>query len=531
MVRMVRSSSSLQFNDYWPMITEVLRHDGGLDIGGVFKFRNEHPIAIPKLLYWFNARAFHGSNVTQGLIVVLVVLTTVAMVGVIARHTPGMGRWSRIAMVVATSFVLFSPSGSWYFVKAMSGSAWLTSFLFVVAAFAAHARGHRFLPIVFAVLGCFTYGTALAVWPALLAAAALRDRSIVRQWPVAITAIVVTGWYWSRYQEVKPPKSVWVPDPTLTERAEGALTTIGSFVNFHTDGTTVFIGAVLVLLGVAAAVLVARGVWTAPPSSNQSGATAWIGLFGFSVTVAVMLSGSRATFIWGVEPTRGRYSIIGAALCLSVLGLVLTALPLLSKIPRPVAAVTAGVAVAAVVVIGLGGQQNANTLQRTRANQDMLQVAMKLNLASGSPFWDGGWDTMPDGIEDLLRDTGQVPFVRTSSLGCGRLGQVVGDDELAPDTPLSGKVDRGEPSTTIAGGNFIVGYVDTGGAAIDCFIVVGDTGRVRGTGGMGVPDDGYGFDDLHQNDRLWFHLLAEQAEQLEVWYRLAGETTFHQLPG
>ena len=46
MFLLVLQAHRLPYNDYWPMIDSVLTDDGGLDVGGLFELRNEHPIVV-----------------------------------------------------------------------------------------------------------------------------------------------------------------------------------------------------------------------------------------------------------------------------------------------------------------------------------------------------------------------------------------------------------------------------------------------------------------------------------------------------
>ena len=63
MLLLVLQAHRLPYNDYWPMIDSVLTDEGGFDLGGLFELRNEHPIVVPKLLYWLNLQVSGGSNV------------------------------------------------------------------------------------------------------------------------------------------------------------------------------------------------------------------------------------------------------------------------------------------------------------------------------------------------------------------------------------------------------------------------------------------------------------------------------------
>ena len=535
MARRVLGSTRLPYNDYWPMIDTILGDDGGLKWRGVFQLRNEHPIAIPKLEYFAVAKLANGSNVVLGLVVIGIVCLTVILLGMLARNTENFSRAQRIAIVVAGSALLFTPRGSWYFVKSMSGAAWLTAHLFVIAAFVAHSKQRRVASIVFGVLASISYGTGLAIWPALVVAGVIRDRSIIKQWATAATGAVVLLVYYNEYSKI--PVNPWIVPPTNAERLVTAMRTLGSYLRAADDSLTTTLGSLVVGLGLLLGVYLAGRIMLRDDLTETfSGTTAWIGLFIHTLVGGLLLGSSRPP--WQIDFAAGRYTVFGAMLCLSVFAMLLAVFP---QLPRPeilrhpafVGALALGL-----YVLGAGGQFGAEKIRYTRANQDTLEGALVLDLAKESALWQGGFERMPPGLSQLMERNDQVPFDRAHELGCGRLGQVLGPDDLDRSAKLPGaaKFDTSS-SKFVPGSAFIDGYVDNGSLDVECVVVVGDTGRVRGTGGHGGLDEGYGMNtvgpgviDGAKPGRTYFRLISHNGEELEVWVLLEGADTFRQVP-
>ncbi len=138
--------SKLQYNDYWLMIDGTFRDNGLFDVGSLFTFQNEHPVVIPKLVYWLNAQVAAGSNITLGILVVVIV---VLQVGLVRRFLAEEDRPRPVGVVllVVSSILLFSRQGAHNFFLGMSGIAWLSANLFALAALVARWTDRDWLAI------------------------------------------------------------------------------------------------------------------------------------------------------------------------------------------------------------------------------------------------------------------------------------------------------------------------------------------------------------------------------------------------
>lgn len=533
-VVLIRRSSRLQYHDYWPMLTEVLSPDGGLQVDGLFEVRNGHPIAVPKLLYWLNARVFHGSNRTLGVFVVLVALVSVVVFVDSARRTSGYRRLDVALVGVVGSALLLSPRGNWYVVKSMSGTAWVTANLMVALALAAESRGRRVLAVGLGLAASFTYGTGMAVWPALLIAGFIRDGRIWRRWPTVVGGLAVLIWYLPPYLD--RPKTRWTPERTPVDRVQRAMQVLGGYVRPTDDGWTTFIGAALVIVGViAAGVLVLdRRRRLVPQGSDQldgaDGVLVFIGMLIHTVTATVMIGGApRLLAISDVS----RYAIFGATLLLTVFGLVVAAAR--SSLGASVMGrarrgpqVFVGVALlmaGGLVAVGWSSSPAGRDVTHSEAMQAQMMVAFHLGLVDGSKHWQGGLEEVPVGMEELARRTRHVPFDRPLPYGCDRLLDTIGPEEVSPEE-LYGSVARND-AKHLVGGTLVYGFADVGEQEIECVVVVDEAGMVHGTGGFGGSAGGYSQRGFDRPGRIWFRTIAKAVPDLDVLVKLRGEPLFH----
>jgi hypothetical protein len=180
MVLLVRSGTDTQFLDYWYVLDRVLTDGGGIDLRGLFTIHDIHPLVVPAILYWLNARVGSGTNSALGLVVVVLALVEVGLLGWFAWRTLGHGvrRWG--LFLVATSFLMFTPAGAWNFLEAMSGAAWLPANVFVLLAIWCAVRRWTWPMLAFGALASISYGTGLLVWPVTAVVLALRDGGLSR---------------------------------------------------------------------------------------------------------------------------------------------------------------------------------------------------------------------------------------------------------------------------------------------------------------------------------------------------------------
>src|SRR5262245_33299272 len=58
----VAAGQRLQYTDYWYVLLRVTTGDGGLYLPGMRVLQNEHPLMLPSVLYWLDAKLAGGDN-------------------------------------------------------------------------------------------------------------------------------------------------------------------------------------------------------------------------------------------------------------------------------------------------------------------------------------------------------------------------------------------------------------------------------------------------------------------------------------
>ncbi len=170
----------LQYDDYYALLPRMMEgarftHD---PLRWLTLRSNEHGVALPALVFAANVRATSGDN--RALSAIAVVLLA-AVSGLLLRALPHAltgGDAERIAWAVLVGGLILSPAGSYSIVAGFSGVMWFMSLAFSVAAIVLLRKGcesRSILPMAGVVAAgwaaALSYGTALFLWPALVAGA------------------------------------------------------------------------------------------------------------------------------------------------------------------------------------------------------------------------------------------------------------------------------------------------------------------------------------------------------------------------
>ena len=183
MLTIVWGDTHLQYDDYWRILADTSTPSGGFDLGSLLVFNNEHPVAVPNLLYWANIYLADGSNLWLGTLAVVLVF---AQLVVLSRFIPAGDRrsWAAAAFIVAAGILLFSRQGSWNFTRSMSGVAWFTANLCVLGAIVLRWRGRVWPAVALGLVASLSLTTGLLVWPVLVLVGLLVDRRWRPDWRV-----------------------------------------------------------------------------------------------------------------------------------------------------------------------------------------------------------------------------------------------------------------------------------------------------------------------------------------------------------
>ena len=450
MLRWVLGGSLMQYSDYWPMLDSIVEDDGAIRWAGLLEARNGHPVVLPKLLYLANANLFHGSNVALGCFVLTLGLGMVAMVGVLHATRPESDGGAGSASWVATAFAVMAPAGAWSYLKAMSGTAWLLSNLFVLAAMVAQGRRWRGATVAFGLVASISYGTGLLVWPTLLVVCLLRDRKSWRsRWPVWATGTVVLGLY-VRWRLANPVK-----------------TGSSDLHTFLRQAVTLVLDPVLPnRVIVAAAVAVGAVVLLVACRDRLDAAAPWIALVLFGAGASLMIARTRVV---GVQ-SNSRYWSVSEWIWIGLLGLGVLALR-----GRPWRLLFPVLLVAVTLVHGDG---EITQLENARETQNLVAIVMVMGKAEGNNLG-GQFQPFPE-VTAEARSLDHYPFDGNFDFGCDLLGESVEVEPQLPDGSSGQVGDRPRPGLLEL--REFTGWVSVPGGGVECIVVVDAAGTVVGAG-------------------------------------------------
>jgi hypothetical protein len=467
----VARSGKLQWLDYWYVLIRITNPDGSFRLGGIFTPQNEHPLMIPSLLYWLDARLADGDNRVLGYVVILIAAATVLLMrAALPKTLPPV---VRAALVVAASALVFSLQGLHMYVRSMSGAAWLTANLLVIASLVLASRRKWLGAWGVGILATASYGTAFALWPALAVLAALhKERRRTRLVPLGIGVVLVGVWY-----ILKP--AVWVggaPTHDIGSLLYTFLTIVGKMWTADNAGVAVVAGMVS---------LVALAVLTTNRTARDERLRFWWALTVYGVIACAMIATARVDFGTDFGLT-SRYSSL--AVMVSIPLIVILSVVLYKGVRRNAQKIATAVVGLGIVGFTLGVPTAA-----------LLHAQIKEHPIEGVAIASGYGDVLGPVLppQDKLRPTLQAlhayPLNGTFSLGCGgpELGSTIDLDKAtalpppgprSPDQP-SGLIETVEPRGDAA---LIVGWA-TGGLHQDsdqvrCTLVVDGKGKVVGGG-------------------------------------------------
>lgn len=467
----IAGAPRLHFLDYWHLLARITNDDGSVIPRAIVQYHNEHPMFVPALLFWLDAKFLGGSNHALG---ALTAVFAAGIVLVLNRMLPrSLDVVKQAALTAAFAFLVFSTNATEMFGQGMSGISWMPQFFFAVLAVLLAQRGRPVWALVAALAACACHGTAFAVFPALALVFFLRgDKARRVVWPLAIGLVVVVGWLLTVDQ---PPKSGGAlhADDYLAMTAG----TIGQLWSAKESDIAVAMGGLTAAGIVTAVILLLRRRVIGGVEAPLAG---WTGLGVYILAAAAMIGLSRAALGIGVS-LAGRYAEIAALAAAALLALAVLWFPRVS-----VARVTAAVLAVAAVSYLVGNTQ-AGIQRRIYADQAITAVAMRV----GAPGQMASL-RVPAEVLPAAKALGMYPFNSSFTLGCGQPGTELGDqvdpkriEELAapaPGLPNVGNIDSGP----VRGDSRIVGWALVAKRAVDCVLVLDSANRIVGGGGVGV---------------------------------------------
>ena len=466
----VHKAPALPYTDYWQAFARIFTPSGGLHVGGIFSYQNEHPFVVPSLLYYIDAKFFDGTNQFTGYVSVVLALVTVLLA---RRMLPeSMSAPMRAFMTMVISVVLFSPSGLWNFVRGMSGSAWLSANVFALAAILLAWRGRSVSATLVAALAILSYGTGFGA-PIAIGLIALVRRD--RWWRWALPAALLLG-------------AAIVYAATATGGTTGANSrdpaligsTFLSNLGMLWDPSA---GPTAIIAGAAGLLLIGWSFWTVRADVRYADLLPWWGVAIYSICAAGLISVARGS-VFGGDGVQGRYASLSGLFWIAVTVIAVRVVMARQESSLRIGAMLSMIAVFVAVSPTLAGQ--AISLEPT---QRLTAAALRFN-ATG-PVRN---NVIPiDQVVPRLKALGDYPFTSSYSVGCGRKpGDTVTATSIRP-LPASyadgtnGAVEAfGTPSD---GALRFTGWIRRGGSGGEpsCVLVLDRDGKIVGGGVTRIP--------------------------------------------
>jgi hypothetical protein len=462
----ILKAPQLQYTDYWYVLLRITNPDGSLHLAGMQVLQNEHPLMIPGLLYWLDAQLAGGDNRILGLLVVVIAAATILLLRTALPKT--LPPLLRAGLVVGASALVFSPHGLHNFVRAMSGSAWLTANLLVVAALLLAYHRKWWPAWIVGVLACMSYGTAFAVWPAFALMATIgKERLWRRLVPLGVGLLVVLTW-----MALKPAVDPGgQPANDVASLLYTLFAVIGHLWTAENAGFAVFAGVIVV------------GIYfwlLTNPVARSPRLRFWWALAVHAFLASGMIAAARIDF--GADfGLSSRYTSL--SVLMAIPAMVLTAVVIHRAGTR---AQHAWIGAVLVGLLGFTlGSPTAATIRSQNAEHPLQAVALRAGLG------DAYGAVLPPAKELVpqLESMGHYPFNDDFTLGCNgpELDDTLDLDEMTPLPPAdernprvpAGSVDDVEGKNTAS---VIRGWATGVDDPVRCAVVVDDQGRITGGG-------------------------------------------------
>lgn len=512
----VLTGSPMSELDYFMMLDHVVGPDGSITPAGLLVHQNEHLILLPKLIYLLNTALTGGSNVALGVFAWLASAATVALL-LVAQRPWLRGRRSITILVFWLLMIyLFPLQAIHHYAVGMSGTAWVTANLLAVGAILAMTTDRWVVSGTLAVLATLTYGTGMAVWPALVVIVVMRRRwswrdAVLLVLGALVVALAIATAGAGHPYEPKSPLGGAVPLANALVGAQAAVVPAGSLFTDRVPAAIV-VGFVLTAAYVALAVVSFR-------RRCAGTVVSWVAIGAFAMSAFAMFSLSRGALESMELFSHSRYMGMSGLFVLSVSMLLLMLFP-----GRRLVAWVIGLAAASTLIASL--DTLAQFEESTRRTQDTTAVAAVLGV---------GHAVIPGfgpNTEAALRSLGHYPFDGTFSGDCGLLQEPLPTVPVRDEDRVSGTIHRYRPTDEaplpFTAGRSDVAWIDgsiSSVAPVECLLAIDDADVVVGAAAVqrGRPVD------LRpsQEQRKWAGVtLRPESGGLRVVARISGEPDF-----
>jgi hypothetical protein len=476
MFALLRHVSPMPYGDYWLMLPGLVDDDGRPVLSNLFERHNEHPLAFAKALYLVVLELFDGSNAALAFLVFVVGILQLVLIGALL-HRSSLTLAAKAPLFVVSSALLFSLNGAWNYEYSMSGAAWLTANVAVLAAVFLRHRDRYWESMGVGVLATLAYGTGQAVWLALLATGLTRRPR--REWwkeglPVALFGVAELV---RRSEAAERARREGLPDwgfdpARILEDAQHLVEfAAGIETGRHTLGLVVLL------------VTVALGAWTVLRQVEDAAGLVGVAVYG--VASCAFIAYGRPGFFGG---QMNRYQSLPAFVWIGAVALALR----LGRDPlrRAVASrgplarnlVVGAVAVVLSAPIAWGalraGMAHREQIEDGRTHQAVGAIAVRLGIDDDLAYL-MRIGTSPAPIS-LLQKVGQYPFSPRWDDDCGMLG--IRLDLSSMEVVPGGGIESGSMPDQLEGDGVELSGRVPADLEWSCVLVVGDDGEVVGAG-------------------------------------------------
>lgn len=462
LLTLIFSAPQMQFGDYFGMLESLFSDSGTFNPLGLFQHANEHLVFLPKIIYVINIYFFSGSNVSLGVFVWFISILTAAVLFINLK--PFFHSFDpRKKIIFAWSFAifLFPLAAAHNYLFAMSGTAWiLANFLVVCAIIGASNREYIFAGLL-GVLATFSYGTGLAVWPALLSVVLFQrfiNRRIILMFLMGAVSVVIERITSSTVADHPPIEK------NLFNLFRSIFLTSGGLFTRNVN-TAIFIGLISIIFSFYLIQKLFLERKNTPEVSIVGG------LICYGVTVFTLFALSRTGFSDDMFLS-SRYM---AVVSLFFLGLTLLSLILFQL------SIRFSVVVIALLVMAL--TNSSITITRVqdsaRYNQELGAVAAVLGVANNGVVF--GYR---ERTSDILRLFHHYPFNGSGDkLGCGLLKTKVSLQVITEVAGVRGFIDS-ISTTPNPSAVQVSGWIDSEDE-IECILLLNSNNVVVGAGIQG----------------------------------------------
>lgn len=467
MLRVVLKASPMQWGDFWTSLSRFTNSDGSVHIRGFFTTQNHHPTFFPQMVYWLLMKVANGSNIIMGLVDIVLAGITVGLLW--ALLPPSLSRPVRYTLTAVFSVLIFSLHGVFNFGFAMSGIAWFSANIAVLAAIWCAQRSLTVWALFFCAAASCCYGTGYLSWLCVILIAFIKAEPWWRRVLPIIGFIITVSLAASGYEALPVGGQ---PKPDIATQLGIVLSFLGALGSGGGDSTLpIVIGAGILTLTGFCVYLAFRS------RQHLAELTPWIAVAAYGIGSGALVSQARD--VLGTSTgTSSRYTSLTALLwcAVVVMGVTLWARERMDRITTVAAALL------------LVTTATASSVTQSMANdyvpvEALKAISLRLDISGSVP-------AIPIDLAGLrsAKANKLYPFNDDFNVGCGQwtLGSVVPKGEIQA---LKGTKTAGGTTTdtVIHEGRVISGYAVVQDNDPECVMVVDKSSKVVGGGIVNVP--------------------------------------------